>query len=132
MTGVRRTIPVGKAKAKAIEEKENTEAKEDWEAKEHSRTPGRQRILDEKDQEEEHWQDVKETVVRMMMSEEEQEEGDEEQSEESGEQDWQREDEEEGQDQTEVGDGCEVDERVRVAPNMEAGGSHLQVTSDPG
>ena len=44
MTGVRRTIPAGKAKAKAIEEKENTEVKEDWEVKEHSRTPGRQRL----------------------------------------------------------------------------------------
>ena len=45
MTGVRRTIPAGKSKAKAMEEKESTEAREDWEAKEHSRTPGRQRIL---------------------------------------------------------------------------------------
>ena len=75
---------------------------------------------------------MKETVVRMMMSEEEQEEGDEEQSEESGEQDWQWWDEEEGKDQTEVGDGHDEDERVRVASNMEAGSSHLQATSDPG
>ena len=51
---------------------------------------------------------------------------------EEGEQDWEWRDEEEGKDQTEVGDGHEEDERVRVASNMEAGGSHLQVTSDPG
>ena len=75
---------------------------------------------------------MKETVVRKMISEEEQEEGDEEQSEESGEQDWQWRDEEEGKDQTDVGDGHEEDERVRVASNMEAGCSHLQVTSDQG
>ena len=74
---------------------------------------------------------MRRTKKRSTLREEEQEEGDEEQSEESGEQDWQREDEEEGQDLTEVGDGCEVDERVRVAPNMEAGGSHLKTTSDP-
>ena len=60
-----RTRPAEKGKGKTVEAKGNTEAKEDWEAKEHSR---RQRMKMRKTRR----RSIGRTVVRMMMSEEEQ------------------------------------------------------------
>ena len=75
MRGIGRTSPAEKAKERVIGEKASMEAKEEREAKEHSRS-------------------------RNLAMDEDQE-------------------------------ADEEDERGRVAPNMGAGGSHPQATSDP-